>query len=180
MKTKLKIMLLVLILISCTGVKKSAKTNVDQKEKTNTEVSKDMEVKTDLKVTDKSEKVTDKSLEQIETETNELETRIILYDTDKPIVPGTNKPPVKEEKVISNKKQSKTDIKTADNSTAKTNITANYTASLLSEIDSLQKVNASLIAKTDTKETQVNNSWYWWLIGGMCIPVVGFGIWKFG
>lgn len=40
-----------------------------------------------------TEKAADKTIIQIEAETRELETRITEYDTDKPVVAGTNKSP---------------------------------------------------------------------------------------
>ena len=173
------ILLFVIVLLGCSSTKKVEKTKVNESIASNLEAKTDQSKNESLKVTDKTEKVTDKSLTQIENETNELETRITEYDTDKPIVAGTNKPPVKAEKVITNKKLSKKDTKSLDNSKEKTTSDADYTARMEASMKLLQSQNAKLIAETNSKEMK-SVTWWRWFLAGMCIPLGIGALVKFG
>jgi flagellum-specific peptidoglycan hydrolase FlgJ len=153
------VLLFVIAFSSCSSTKKVEKTKVNESVISTSKSNNDQIKNESLKVTDKTEKVTDKSLNQIENETNELETRINEYDTDKPIVPGTNKPPLKKEKIITNKKLSKKDTKSLDNSTEKTTSDAVYTSQLEASMKLLISQNAKLIAETNSKETTTFPFW---------------------
>jgi hypothetical protein len=153
------IMLFVIVLTSCSSTKKVEKTKVNESVATTVDSKTDLSKAETLKVTDKTEKVTDKSLVQIEDETNEFETRRTEYDSSEPIVPGTNKPPVKSETVTTNKKLSKKDIKSLDNSTEKKSSDADYTSHLEASMKLLISQNAKLIAETNSKETTTFPFW---------------------
>lgn len=129
--------------LSCAPVKKLEKIKI--------------ETKSDSISTDKSEIKTVKSIDLIEKEWNDLETRILVYDTDKPIDSVTHKPPLKSETIIIHKKQAEKKTISVDNSTIKKNTSA--------------EIKTSLKAKTETRET-TSTSWYWWLISGCLIPII--------
>jgi len=174
--------MLVLVVIAfsgCSSTKKVEKTKVNESVATTVDSKIDQSKTESLKVTDKTEKVTDKSLVQIEDETNEFETRRTEYDSSEPIVPGTNKPPVKSETVTTNKKSSKKDIKSLDNSTEKKTSDAAYTSRMEASMKLLQSQNAKLIAETNSKETK-SVTWWRWFLAGMCIPIGIGALVKFG
>lgn len=164
------ILLLVIVFTSCSSTKKVEKMKVTESIVSNLDSKTDQSKNESLKVTDKTEKVTHKSLVQIENETTELETRINEYDTDKPIVPGTNKPPVKKETITTNKKLAKKDTKSLDNSTEKTTSDVAYTSQLEASMKLLQSQNAQLIAETNKKEIVSFTAWKWFL-AGMGVPM---------
>jgi glutamyl/glutaminyl-tRNA synthetase len=167
-------LLFVIAIDGCSSTKKVEKTKVNESVISTSKSNNDQIKNESLNVTDKTEKVTDKSLNQIENETNELETRINEYDTDKPIVPGTNKPPLKKEKIITNKKLSKKDTEYLDNSTKKSSSDALYTSQMEASMKVLISQNAKLIAETNSKETK-SVTWWRWLLAGMGVPV-GIGL----
>lgn len=175
----LMILLFVIVFSGCSTTKKVEKAKVNESVASTVNSKTDQSTSETLKVTDKTEKVTDKSLNQIENETNELETRINEYDTDKPIVPGTNKPPLKKEKIITNKKLLKKDTKSLDNSTEKSTSDAAYTSQMEASMKLLQSQNAKLIAETNSKETK-SVTWWRWFLAGACVPVVIGLLVKFG
>ena len=167
----LMILLFVIVFSGCSSTKKVEKMKVNESVISTSKSNNDQIKNESLKVTDKTEKVTHKSLIQIENETNAFETRINEYDTDKPIVPGTNKPPVKKETITTNKKLYKKDTKYLDNSKEKTTSDAAYTSQLEASMKLLQSQNARLIAETNSKETK-SVTWWRWFLAGMCIPIV--------
>ena len=173
------ILLFVIVFSGCSTTKKVEKAKVNESVASTVNSKTDQSTSETLKVTDKTEKVTDKSLNQIENETNELETRINEYDTDKPIVPGTNKPPLKKEKIITNKKLLKKDTKSLDNSTEKSTSDAAYTSQMEASMKVLISQNAKLIAETNSKETK-SVTWWRWFLAGMCIPIGIGALVKFG
>lgn len=173
------ILLLVIVFTSCSSTKKVEKMKVTESIVSNLDSKTDQSKNESLKVTDKTEKVTHKSLVQIENETTELETRINEYDTDKPIVPGTNKPPVKKETITTNKKLAKKDTKILDTSTEKSTSDADYTSNLESSIKVLQSQNAKLIAETNSKETK-SVTWWRWFLAGMGVSIGIGALVKFG
>lgn len=175
MKTKTILLLALILLVGCKSQKKLTE-DVNQNQAVNTEVSKTAETKTDLTNSVKSDKQTDISTGKIETETNDLETRTTIYDTDKPIVAGTNKPPVKEETIITNRKQIDNKTQSFDKSSDKTEIGMHYKASLISEIDSLKQIKASLTSKATIKET-ANSNWWKWFLAGIAVAIIAYLAW---
>jgi hypothetical protein len=175
------VLLFVIAFSGCSSTKKVEKTKVNESVISAIESNND-QIKTEsLKLTDKIEKVTDKSLTQIENETNELETRITEYDTDKPIVPGTNKSPIKKETITTNNKLSKKDTKSLDNSTEKTTSDAVYTSQLEASMKVLISQNAKLIADTNSKETTTFPMWEGAFISAclfaLLYALTEFGVW---
>ena len=173
------ILLFVIVLSGCSSTKKVEKTKVNESIATTVDSKTDQSKNESLKVTDKTEKVTDKSLVKIENETNEFETRTTEYDSSEPIVPGTNKPPVKKETITTNKKLSKKDTKYLDNSKEKTTSDAAYTSRMEASMKLLQSQNAKLIAETNSKETK-SVTWWRWFLAGMCVPIGIGALVKFG
>ena len=175
------VLLFVIAFSGCSTTKKVEKTKINKSIAAAIDSKNDLSKAETLKVTDKTEKVTDKSLTQIENETNELETRITEYDTDKPIVPGTNKSPVKKETITTNNKLSKKDTKSLDNSTEKSTSDAVYTQQLEASMKVLQSQNAKLIAETNSKETKSVTWWKWFFSGSVITLIIGsIVLWKWG
>ena len=167
-----KLLLFLLIFIcSCSGTKKLEKTNLSSNLKTDTEVSKKLDEKQTGSVNDQSVKTLDKKTDLSENKQKVTETKTTKFDGSKPIVPGTGKPPVIEETVKTETESNQKDIKIQESLTDKLNLQISYTRELQVKIDSLMKVNASLISKTELKETVVSN-WWKWFIGGIGIGIV--------
>lgn len=72
-----------------------------------TKVRTDVKEHEEVKVSDKSTARSDSSfvttIEEIERKTTEFEARLITYDTEKPVIPETGRPPVASELIYSNK-----------------------------------------------------------------------------
>ena len=176
-QSKLLALLVVLIFFACSGAKRATVKTSDKSEiKTETAVTRTAETTADVKVTDKSETLTDKSLTQVENESNELEQRITLYDTDKGIVPGTTLPPVKSVTITTHKKKATNTATQTENKKQLNNKDSSAVTTLKSQLAALQKQNASLISKTTTKE-QPPNPWWKWFLAGIVIPPILYGLW---
>jgi len=173
------LLLFVIVFSGCSSTKKVEKAKVIESVASSVDSKTDQSKTESLKVTDKTEKITDKSLMQIENETNALETRITEYDTDKPIVIGTYKPPVKSETITTSKRLSQKDTEYLDNSKEKTTSDAAYTSQLEASIKLLQSENAKLVSEVSNKET-TSVTWWRWFLAGMCIPVAIGLLVKFG
>ena len=157
--------------LSCAPVKKLEKTENKLSVETATEVQKKTEVVTDTKVTDKTEKVTDKTIELIEKEWNDLEIRITAYDTNKPIDSITRKPPVMRETVITKANKKDKVTKNVDKSTTQNNLTGKLSTSLISEVDSTQRVKSKLQSETESKEVPIWVKLFSWIVGIILIAV---------
>jgi len=166
---KLLALLILFVFVACSTVKKTTTSNIKEVVKSDTEVSKNTEAKQTSNFTDKSNIVESKTIAQADLDSSECDTRIIDYDTNKPIVDGTGKPPVLRETVISNRKHVKKLATITDKKDEQKNVQSNYTMLLKSNIDSMQHINTSLISKTETKETPVPNNWLKWLLSGIVI-----------
>ena len=183
---KLLLFLVLMILASCSGTKKTTKSDVKSTIDTKTEVSKNTEVKESGKTVDKSTAVVDSSaqkyLAQIEKLTAQYEARLRTYDTSKPINPITGMPPIASDLTITNKtdnsKQTNQGEASQTNKSQNTDIETEYKLELQQRIDSLQKANAKLTSNTESKEVPVNYWWFWVLIG-ILIPVLVWFIVKF-
>ena len=140
--------------------------------KTDTEVSKKLDEKQTGSVSDQSLKTSDKKTDSSEKKNKTIETKTTDYDPTKPIVPGTNKPPVIRETTKIVKESNEKDIQIQEGLTEKLNLQVGYTRELQSKVDSLQKVNSTLTSKSESKETPVSN-WWKWLISGIVIGLIG-------
>lgn len=168
-----KILFILLVFIcSCSGTKKLEKSNVSSTVKTDTEVSKKLDEKQTGSVSDQSLKTSDKKTDSSEKKNKTIETKTTDYDPTKPIVPGTNKPPVIRETTKIVKESNEKDIQIQEGLTEKLNLQVGYTRELQSKVDSLQKVNSTLTSKSESKETPVSN-WWKWLISGIVIGLIG-------
>jgi len=166
-----KILFILLIFIcSCSGTKKLEKSNVSSTVKTDTEVSKKLDEKQTGSVSDQSLKTSDKKTDSSEKKNKTIETQTTDYDPTKPIVPGTNKPPVIKETIRIVKESNEKDIQIQEGLTEKLNLQISYTRGLQLKVDSLQKVNSSLQSKSESKQVPVSN-WWKWILVGICIPV---------
>lgn len=171
---KLLALIVLLVFIACSGTKKVTETETKQSVKSETEVSKDLDVKKDLKLTDKSETFTDKEIQTIENLTDLWEKNITEYDTEKAIIPGTNKPPVKSETTYINKKVTDKVVTDKVVTEVKNDIELDYTEVLKSQLDSMKKVNDKLVSDSEVKEIPFSWGWVWWLIGGVVVLVIVF------
>jgi len=166
-----KILFILLVFIcSCSGTKKLEKSNVSSTVKTDTEVSKKLDEKQTGSVSDQSLKTSDKKTDSSEKKNKTIETQTTDYDPTKPIVPGTNKPPVIKETIRIVKESNEKDIQIQEGLTEKLNLQISYTRGLQLKVDSLQKVNSSLQSKSESKQVPVSN-WWKWILVGICIPV---------
>jgi len=92
MKTNILYILILFLFVSCGSSKKTIETNIQEtSQKT---VSK----------TDKEEIITETIKDIVKNDSENIEVIKTVYDTDKPIDPITNRPPVKEETMIKKNK----------------------------------------------------------------------------
>ena len=180
------ILLLIVFLTACSGIKNTNKSDVKSNIDTKTEVSKNTEVKESGKTVDKSTALIDSSaqkyLAQIEKLTAQYEARLRTYDTSKPIDPKTGTPPIASDLTITNKTDNSKETNQGEtsqtNKSQNTDIETEYKLELQQRIDSLQKVNANLKSNTENKEVPVSYWWFWVLIG-ILIPILVCFIVKF-
>lgn len=156
---KLIALLAVFIFFACATTKKVEETSTKAEVKTETEVTKKVDEQQQLDVKDKTETATDKTIEQNMGLSEELESRLITYDTSKPVDPLTGRSPVKSELIQSKRKQ--TQQVTTENvvTSQKNNITTAYKASLKSKVASQQKIVSKIVDKTSKVEKTVP----WWM-----------------
>jgi len=191
MKNKLISLIIVIILVSCNAVKKTAKTDIAFKTNVKTEVKSVTEVKESGKTIDKTTVKTDstalKTLALIEKLTADWETRLKTYDTSKPVDPGTGTPPLASEMIMSNKQTADRNLtQTVKNQTAKTenrNIETDYRLLIKQAVDSAMSANSKLIDKSTTSE-KPPDTWWKWLLAGIGISlgvwaVFKYKMWKF-
>ncbi len=180
------ILLLIVFLTACSGIRNTNKSDVKSNIDTKTEVSKNTEVKESGKTVDKSTALIDSSaqkyLAQIEKLTAQYEARLRTYDTSKPIDPKTGTPPIASDLTITNKTDNSKETNQGEtsqtNKSQNTDIETEYKLELQQRIDSLQKVNANLKSNTENKEVPVSYWWFWVLIG-ILIPILVWFIVKF-
>ena len=171
-RNRIAFICLLILFCSCSGTKKLEKTNLSSNLKTDTEVSKKLDEKQTGSVTDQSVKTSDKKTDLSEKKQKVTETKITDYDPSKPIVPGTNKPPVLKETVKTETEINKKDLQIQETLTDKLNLQKSYTRELQTKLDSIMKVNASLISKNESKEVPVM-SWWKFIIIGIVIGLIG-------
>lgn len=178
------ILFLALLLISCNAQKKVTKTDIDQKQKTETEVSKNTEVREKQTAVDKStfqnDSTVKKALSEIEFFTEKWEAKLRTYDTSKAVDPKTGTPPLASELVMT--KGNTSDKKTTENvttdvsATSKKNISVDWSKTIDQKIDSAMKANNKLLSNTTSTEKQ---GWPWWifvLIGSVITILLYFAI----
>jgi len=175
---KLLALLALFIFFACSGTKKATETKTKETVKTETEVTKETETKTDVLLTDKSEKFSDSEIATIEKLTDNWEKNVTVYDTDKAIVPGTNKPPIKSVTIYT---RSKTQAKnTSEKAKVKVNnnLQSNTEISLISKMDSLSILKATTKTKLEVKEIPATNTLVW-ILSVIVVIIAGVLVWRF-
>ena len=173
------LILFAIAIAGCSTTKKVEKAKVQEEINTSVDTKSDKAKAETTQVKTATEKVADKSITQIEAETRELETRITEYDTDKPIVAGTNKSPIKTETITTNKVVAKKDTQYADKGTEKTTADSTYTSQLKESNKTLQEQNIKLKTELETQKTTGVAWWKWFLFGVAAALVLGLLIfWK--
>lgn len=178
------ILFLALLLISCNSQKKVTNANVNQKQKTETEVSKNTEVIEKQTVIDKStfqkDSTVKKALSEIEFLTEKWEAKLRTYDTNKPIDPVTGTPPLASELVMM--KGNTSDKKTTENVNTNVsekdnkNISVDWSKTIDQKIDSAMKANSKLISNSTSTEKQGLAWWIFVLIGSGVTILLYFAI----
>lgn len=182
-KNKLLTLVVLFIFVACSETKKVT-TKETLQVKTDTEVSKTSDEKTNLTTFVNSEKKAEESVKKNvasdENETEETVIHTILYESKSKVDSITNRPVIASETI---QKTTKGKNKKVEESTemlySATEVTAlfsKYLYSYTDKIDSLSKVNAMLSSATETKETPVNNWWKWLLVGVIIPVIIWFGI----
>jgi len=185
MKTKL-ILLLIVLLASCSPAKKVTKTDVTQKLQSNNELKNENSTKESGELKKNNTSVIDssniKALQLFENWKKNYQANTKVYDTNKPIVPGTNRPPLASETTISNIESNDKNLQ--ENSNTKVSkseiqqIEANFKKKYDSKLDSITKENTSLKSEVTEKTTQANN-WSMWFLAGISICILFQLAWKF-
>ena len=173
-------LLLALSLTGCASTKKVEKSDITQKQQTNTEVKNENSTTENGELKKNSTLAIDssniKAMQLFENWKRNYQTNTKIYDTTKPIVPGTNCPPLASETTItnieSNDKNLQENSKTNLSKSEIQQLEANFKKKYDSKLDSLTKINTSLKSEVSTKTEQTSNWWKWFLIG----LVLGYGI----
>ena len=173
-------LLLALSLTGCASTKKVEKSDITQKQQTNTEVKNENSTTENGELKKNSTLAIDssniKAMQLFENWKKNYQTNTKIYDTTKPIVPGTNCPPLASETTItnieSNDKNLQENSKTNLSKSEIQQLEANFKKKYDSKLDSLTKINTSLKSEVSTKTEQTSNWWKWFLIG----LVLGSGI----
>ena len=96
---------------------------------------------------------------------DETVTKTIIYDTDKPVLIATGKPPVKSETIVTNKKAEKKDVKIVVDSAKK---------DVATHLDKT-KTDAQVKEQTKTVEkTKPTIKYYFYIIGLLVFIVLGY------
>jgi len=163
---------MVILFCSCSGTKKLEKSNFKSTVDSVTTVAKSSDEKQTGTMSDQSVKTSDNKIESSENKQKVTETKTTKFDGSKPIIPGTGKPPIIEETVKTETESNQKNIKIQEGLTEKLNLQKSYTRELQTKLDSLMKVNSSLISKTESKEIPVM-SWWKLIIIGIVIGLIG-------
>lgn len=178
-KSKLLALLVLFIFVACSGTKKVTQSNETLQVKTNTEVSKASDEKTDLTTSVNTEKKADESTKKNtsveENENEETTIHTIVYNTNLKPDSITKRPAIASETTQhTTKGKNKKAVESTETLYSATEVTALFSKYLYShnnKIDSLSKLNASLESELTTKTTPINNWWKWLLIG-IIVPIV--------
>jgi len=175
-----KLLLLLIILLSgCSTLKKSEKETTKISVKNNTEIKSDSEAKTSGSTIDKTNQVISTVISSVDIDSTEMNIKIVDYDTNKPVIESTGKPPVLRETTISKRNHIRHQSLISNTGTVNKDIKSNYTILLKSHRDSLNSVNTSLISNSRSKESYSGFAWYKWLILGIGVSGLIWLIFKF-
>ena len=170
-------LLLALSLTGCASTKKLEKMKSDIALNADVESKKKTDETTNIKTAASGETAVTKNTESTENQSKETETKKTVYDTSKPIVPGTGKPPVAEESTTTERETSNKDNKIIEETLSKNNLLVEENKRLKQTNDSLLSIKAKENTKAETKVTPVNNWWKWTIFGiiiGIILTVLVF------
>lgn len=178
-KHKLLALIVLFIFVACAGTKKVTKAKETLQVKTNTEVTKASEEKTNLTTSVNTEKKAEESVKKNtsveENENEETTIHTVVYDPRLYTDSFPNRPlKVSETTQHTTKGKNKKAVESTETLYSATEVTAlfsKYLSVYTNKFDSLSKVITSLKSESETKETSVNNWWKWFLVG-IIIPVV--------
>jgi len=178
---------LLFLVSSCAPAKKIEKSSLKVDVKTETQVTKTAEEKTDLTTSVNTEKKADESIKKtVSADENEQTTiHTINYDPKSEVVPGTDRPKVISETIQQTTKGKKAveSTETLYSSNEVTQLFSTYFKTYNSKVDSFAKANTSLKSEISTKTTQASN-WWKWFLGGIGIAallwlIIYFRLWHF-
>ena len=183
---KILLFLLILIVAGCSGVKKTTKTDIKSDVISQTEVKKTVDENASLTTSVNAEKKTDQSVKKNtsaeSTENEETTIHTINYDTKTKVDSVTKRPAVASEtiqKTVKGKNAKAVESTELLYSQAEVqSLFSVYFKMSKSESDSVNRVISSLKSEIVEKTKKANN-WWKWLLVGVCVPVIGWIVWKF-
>lgn len=181
MKIKIILVILILCLSGCSGVKKTTKSELKADVKTNIEVKKTTDENQSLTTSVNSDKKTEATIKKNtsaeENETEETTIHTINYDSKTPIDSVTRKPAISQEiiqKTLKGKNAKAVESTELLYSQAEVqSLFSVYFKISKNESDSVNKVISTL--KSEVREqTKKASNWWVWLIVGISLPVIGW------
>jgi len=182
MKTKFYYFLFTFIfLFACSSLKKTSESSLKTSLETKTNLSKDIQLKVDSNVIDKTainkEKIVEKTFDQVSSQAGEITGTLKTYDTSK-MDPLTGVSPLLSELTFSNKTNSQKGkvgtVKTVEKSDIVTDIKTAVVKGLDVKIDSVSESKALVDQKVLT--TKIRSSNWWWIV---ILVVGGVGVGTF-
>lgn len=181
------IVALLFVMVSCSPAKKVMKSDVTQKQQTNTEVVKSTEENKELTIFVNTEKKAEESAKKNttveENYTEASKTHTINYDPNTPVDPKTNRRQVASETYQEtgkgNQKKTNESEETLYSSDEVTALFSKYFYSYNNQIDSLKSENNSLKSEVTELKKQIGWSWYIWLLIGSGLTVLIYFIIRF-
>lgn len=183
---KLLLLLIILLVAGCSGVKKTTKTDTRADVISQTEVKKTADENASLTTSVNTEKKTEASVKKNtsaeENESEETTIHTINYDSKTPIDSVTRKPVISQEiiqKTVKGKNAKSVESTELLYSQAEVqSLFQVYFKMSKNESDSVNKVISSLKSEIVEKTKKANN-WWKWLLVGVCVPVIGWIVLKF-
>ena len=184
--TKILITIIILLVAGCSGVKKTTKTDIKQDVISQTEVKKTEAENESLTTTVTADKKTEatvkKNTSAEENETEETTIHTINYDSKTPVDSVTRKPVISQEiiqKTVKGKNAKAVESTELLYSQAEVqSLFQVYFKMSKSESDSVNKVISTLKSEIVEKTKKANN-WWKWFLAGVCVPVIGWIVWRF-
>ena len=183
MKTKILFAILIL-LCSCSSVKKT-KTELKEDIKTNIEVKKTADENAGLTSTVNSEKKAEESIKKNTSaesaEVEETTIHTINYDSNSKVDSVTMRPAVSQEIIQRTVKgKNAKAIESTELLYSQTEVQSLFNVYFKisqQKSDSVNNIISSLKSEVAAK-TKKAASWWKWLLVGMCVPVIGWAVWK--
>lgn len=186
MKKILLLFLILLLIAGCSGTKKTTKSDIRADVISQTEVKKTAAENESLTTSVTADKKTEASVKKNtsvdSTESEETTIHTINYDPKSKVDSVTRKPAISQEiiqKTVKGKNAKAVESTELLYSQAEVqSLFQVYFKMSKSESDSVNKVISSLKSEIVEKTKKANN-WWKWLLVGVCVPVVGWVVWKF-